>query len=94
MTIFLLFSIFIVGSVLIAPITLFWFNSPKETFWDFCQNFGLMTYGILFLMFIVYKTVEYFDNKSYKYKKESIIKIWYKDFKNKHCTLITWKDEK
>lgn len=91
------FSLLIIGilvlSCLLSPIVLLWkeFNG-KSILSDF-QIFGMFFWFLIIGSFIIHKIIEYFDNKRYEYKyKESIIKTWYKDFKNKHCTLITWKD--
>lgn len=91
-SIFLISLIFIAGCILIAPITLLFFNPVKGSFWEFCQIFGIFIYVAIILGLIIYKIITYFENKPYKSYKKSIIKTWYKDFKNKHCTLITWKD--
>lgn len=90
-TIASLIGIFIVGNVLIGPITLLWYTAKKDSFQEFCQISGFFVYFAFIVSIIIYKIFNYFDNKPYKPRKESIIKTWYRDFKNKHCTMITWK---
>lgn len=85
-TLLLLFS-------LLSPILLFWYDfNIKNVLSDF-QLFGSIVWFIIFIVFIGYKISVYLENKQYKYKpkKQSVIKQWYLDFKNKHCTMITWK---
>ena len=83
-------------SCLLSPIMLFWENFDQKSILSDFQIFGMFFWFAGIVGFIIYKIIDYYDNKRYEYKpyKESIIKTWYKDFKNKHCTLITWKDEK
>lgn len=78
---------------LLSPILLFWIKYDKSFILADFQFFGILFWVIGILYGIIYKIIVYFENKRYEYKpkKNSVIKQWYLDFKNKHCTLITWK---
>ena len=86
------FIIYILIS-LISPIILFWYEPERGIFLDFTVFFGIMAWFGLIIGIILYKIIKYYENKPYKFKpkRNSLIKQWYLDFKNKHCTLITWK---
>ncbi len=80
-------------TTLISPILLFWYEFNKESFISDFQMMGILAWFCIIVSVIVYKISSYITNRPYKYKekKDSLFKIWYKDFKNKHCTMITWK---
>lgn len=84
---FLIFSI-------IFSISIFWFKTEKNSILEFSQFCGAFIWCFTILFFSIYKFINYLDNKprKFKAKQDSVIKTWYKDFKNKNCTLITWKD--
>jgi hypothetical protein len=78
---------------LLSPLLLFWYDYDDKSNLSGFQTFGFLTWIIIIIIFIIFKIINYYENKPYKYKpkKKSLIKQWYLDFKNKHCTLITWK---
>ncbi len=79
---------------LLSPILLFWYNFNNNNGLAAFQIGGFLSWLIIIVTFIVNKIETYYNNKKYykyKPKKKSVIKQWYLDFKNKHCTLITWK---
>lgn len=92
-TLFILTSVLLIISCLLSPIILFWKDFNEKSNLGSFQIFGMLLWFVSIVTFIIYKIIDYYNIKNYKYKpyKKSIIKIWYEDFKNKHCTLITWK---
>lgn len=90
-TLFLLIMVLLLISCLLSPIMLLWEDFDQKSKLSNFQIFGIAIYITSIAFYIFYKLLNYFENKSYKPYKESIIKVWYRDFKNKHCTLITWK---
>ncbi len=78
---------------LLSPLLLFWYNYDNKSNLNDFQIFGFLLWIFIIMIFIAFKISNYYENKSYKYKpkKKSLIKQWYLDFKNKHCTMITWK---
>lgn len=92
-SLFLLTIIILLASCLLSPIILLWKDFDQKSNLSDFQIFGVFFWFLIIGVFIIHRIIYYFDNRFYKYRhKESIIKTWYKDFKNKHCTLITWKD--
>lgn len=91
---FLIISGLLLASCLLSPIMLFWESFDKKSDISGFQVVGSIIWGAGIVSYITYHIINYYINKSYQSYKESIIKVWYKDFKNKHCTLITWVDEK
>lgn len=85
-------SFFLVTSLL-SPIILIFEKFDRKGFWSSFQITGIILWIMILIVFIIYKAINYYENKPYKYKhkKQSIIKTWYLDFKNKHCTMINWK---
>jgi len=92
-TIFLFITSSLLLIFLVSPIALFWSKFDSKSILSGFQLLGLSFWLLFVILFIIYKTIVYYENKPYKYKpkKKSLIKQWYLDFKNKHCTLITWK---
>lgn len=76
---------------LLSPIILIWDNFDVKSTISSFQIIGISLWIIFVMVFIIYNIVNYYDNKEYECPKDSVVKIWYKDFKNKHCTFITWK---
>lgn len=89
--IILVFSLLLTS--LFSPIALFWSELDTKSILGTFQIVGCMLWVLIIIMFIIRKILNYCDNRPYKYKpkKNSLIKQWYLDFKNKHCTMITWK---
>ena len=84
-------GLFFIGCLL-SPIALLWSNYDDKSDLSIFQFIGIGLWLSAVIVFLIHKIIEYNFNKPYKPKQDSVIKIWYKDFKNKHCTLITWKD--
>lgn len=78
-------------SLLLSPIALLWIEFEETSDLGVFQVVGGMLWCAILLIFLIFHSINYFENRPYKNKKDSIVKIWYKDFKDKHCTLITWK---
>jgi len=91
-SLFLLVVILLLVMILLSPIVLLWSNFDFNTTIGTFQFLGIAFWTLGIIGFIIYKILDYYDNKPFVYKKDSVVKTWYKDFKNKHCTMITWKD--
>lgn len=76
---------------LLSPLAIMFIEFEGSSTLGFYQILGSMLWVVSLLVFVIYKIFTYHENKRYTYKKDSLVKTWYKDFKNKHCTLITWK---
>ena len=87
------FGLFL-ASCLLSPIMLFWESFDEKSDISEFQVLGIIFWGVGIFAYVLYHILYYYENRGYQQYKESVIKIWYKDFKNKHCTLITWVDEK
>lgn len=88
---FILSFTLVLSTCLISPIMLFWESFDETSDISFFQIMGITFWFAGIVGYITYIILDYYENKDYKPHKEYLIKTWYKDFKNKHCTLITWK---
>lgn len=84
------FALFVLFCLL-SPILLLLEKFDQTSNLGGLQIFGFMFWFAGIVLFIVYKIIDYYTRPEYYNKNPSIIKVWYKDFKNKHCTMITWK---
>ncbi len=76
---------------MLSPVLVVFIKFEKHSNLGFHQILGSMLWVSLLLGFVIYRIYTYCENRRYNHKKDSLIRSWYKDFKSKHCTLITWK---